>query len=242
MKFIPTLGGEFSGAAGGIVASRNKGGAYLRRRAVPTNPNTQLQQARRSALATAAINWSNLTAEQRSAWAAYAAGTPIVDRIGQTITLSGQQAYVRAKAAWLTYSPTVQVTEAAPPTPGLSRAPLNLSDTNDGLPRILYSVDDNEWSVGLYFDVEGAAGQAFMVFVGDPLPPGVNYFKGPYQALGPIAWAANATSGVTSPATPNPLRVPLDPGQRRGVRIRGIDVDNRISPTFEVIATVFAQV
>ncbi len=240
MKFIPTLGGEFSGSAGGIVASRNKGGAYFRRRAVPTNPNTTLQQARRASLAASAINWNNLTDAQRSAWDAYAVGTPIVDRIGQTITLTGQQAYVRAKAVWLTYDASTQVDEDAPTTPGLSRPVVNLSTTAVGLPIVFYDDGLDEWQVGLFFDIEGTASAAFALFIGDPLTPGTNYFKGPYQLLGPIAWAASATTGVTSPSAPNALRVPLVAGQRRGVRIRGIDINNRISPAYEVIATVTA--
>lgn len=240
MKFIPTLGGEFSGAAGGIVASRNKGGAYLRRRAVPTNPNTALQQARRSGLAAAAINWGNLTDAQRSAWAAYAAGTPTIDRIGQTIILSGQQAYVRVKAAWLAYNAAAQIDEDAPATPGLSRPLVRMSPDPVTPDRIIWDPVAEEWQADLFFAEEGTASAAFSFFISDPLPPGVNYFKGPYQALGPIAWAATAVNATTTAQAPFPLRVPLAGGQRRGVRVRGVDVDNRISPEYTTILEVIA--
>lgn len=94
--------GEMSGSIGGCTWSRNKGGQYLRQRTVPTNPNSIAQQAVRTAFAQASSDWSaTLTNSQRTMWNNWAASNPVVDTLGQSIQLSGQQAYVRFSARLL---------------------------------------------------------------------------------------------------------------------------------------------
>ena len=92
------MGTQLSGSVGGVVASHNKGGAYLRGRSVPTNPNSARQQTVRSAFAASAIGWAGLTVEQREAWEGYAALTAVTNRIGESITVSGFNMYVRANS------------------------------------------------------------------------------------------------------------------------------------------------
>ncbi|MDW8309105.1 MAG: hypothetical protein RMK20_07000 [Verrucomicrobiales bacterium] len=87
-----------SGRTAGTVFSRNKGGAYMRRFSVPTNPRTTAQDAARNRLADASSAWRNLSQSERDAWAAYALTNPVLDRLGQAITLTGHQAFVRVRA------------------------------------------------------------------------------------------------------------------------------------------------
>ena len=57
-----------SGKVGGHVASHNRGGAYLRTKVTPVNPNTSYQAGVRNRLATIATSWKGLTAAQRLNW------------------------------------------------------------------------------------------------------------------------------------------------------------------------------
>lgn len=99
MKFTPGIAvGALSGSIGGSTASHNKGGAYFRTRAIPTNPSTTAQLTRRASLATVSIAWRNLTNAQREAWENYARQNPTTDALGQAITLSGHQQYVGLNA------------------------------------------------------------------------------------------------------------------------------------------------
>lgn len=84
----------WSGSQGSRTYSHNKGGAYTRNRRIPINPTTAAQGAVRNQLAAQSSNWANLTDAQRSAWSAYAATNPVIDRLGSSITISGQSMYV----------------------------------------------------------------------------------------------------------------------------------------------------
>lgn len=84
-----------SGSVGGTTYSRNRYGAYMRFRAVPTNPDTIYQQNARARLASISSDWRGLTAAQRTAWNNWAQTNPIVDALGQPQILQGNAAYIK---------------------------------------------------------------------------------------------------------------------------------------------------
>lgn len=84
-----------SGKIGGTVYSRNKGGAYTRNFAVPTNPSTVYQEEARDRLTQYSNEWRGLTEEQRLSWNEWAATHPILDRLGASKLLTGAQAYTK---------------------------------------------------------------------------------------------------------------------------------------------------
>lgn len=83
-----------SGSIAGQTASHNRFGQYVRTRAIPVNPNTTAQGVVRARLALNSSAWRALTAAQRAAWADLALSMVRTDSLGQTINLTGQQAYV----------------------------------------------------------------------------------------------------------------------------------------------------
>lgn len=83
-----------SGSVAGLTYSRNRGGQYTRARAVPTNPDTIFQQNARAALAANSQDWADLTDAQRQAWREWAKQNPVTNALGDSITLSGHQAFV----------------------------------------------------------------------------------------------------------------------------------------------------
>jgi len=57
-----------SGKLGGHVFATNKGGAYMRTKTTPNNPQTSYQSAVRATFAQISSAWSSLTAAQRASW------------------------------------------------------------------------------------------------------------------------------------------------------------------------------
>jgi len=94
--FKPILG-ELSGKIAGNVFAHNRGGSYVRAWKVPTNPNTELQQSARAAMAALVVAWGEtLTDQQRTDWDTYGANVAWENRLGETIYLTGQNHYIRS--------------------------------------------------------------------------------------------------------------------------------------------------
>lgn len=110
-KFRPLLG-ELSGSIGDNTWSHNKGGPYVRRRAIPTNPNSVRQQAARAILTTLSSSWAGLSSTNRAQWESWAASNPVVNTLGESIQLTGQQAYVALNSRVLGFG---GVASATPP-------------------------------------------------------------------------------------------------------------------------------
>ena len=79
----------------GTTASHNRAGQYLRNRRAPVQPvGTGRKAFIQQAFGAASTNWASLSVANQAAWTSYAAGHPITDALGQSITLTGQQMYV----------------------------------------------------------------------------------------------------------------------------------------------------
>lgn len=83
------------GKAGGHVFSKNKGGAYMRTKVTPTNPNTSAQAQARSILASLSQQWSTLSDSQRLAWNNAVADYATTDIFGDIKNPSGINLYVK---------------------------------------------------------------------------------------------------------------------------------------------------
>lgn len=222
MKFTSQILAAVSGSAGGVTGSRNRYGQYLRRRAVPVNPNTALQVGVRNAMRSAVVNWSTLlTAGERAAWELYAANTTFVDALGQTQHLSGQAAYIRSAIAALytlalsvvdpTDAPTVfDLGDFTEPVPSWSEA--------TGLTFAFTNTDD--WAT--------EAGAFMVIFQGRPQNVGRSFFKGPWRKLTQIDGAAipPTTPLVIANAS---LEFPVVQGQNCWVSVNVYRADNRLS-------------
>ena len=90
---------DASGSLGGIVASHNRSGQYLRARVRPTNPSSPAQVEVRVIFGNLSITWSTLTDDQRDAWTTYAINVPVTNRLGDPLTLTGHQMYLRNNTA-----------------------------------------------------------------------------------------------------------------------------------------------
>lgn len=181
MKLTPTLGGAYSGSFGGLTASRNKGGQYLRRRSAPVNPNTSRQQLVRTIVGGLTQQWTSLLNEtQRESWRVYAANTPFIDGLGQTVNISGVNAFVRAnstRALANNQGLVLLSTILTAPTIFNTGVAVGTVDTFDG------DFTTPPGTITVSGDLNGTTdttGDAFL-FVAPPQNEGRKFFKGPYQ-------------------------------------------------------------
>jgi hypothetical protein len=82
------------GKVGGIVYSRNTGGAYARQKVSPVQPRTPAQLNQRSRLTSISKLWENLTNAQREAWKAFSLAARKRDVLGLSKQRTAQQMFM----------------------------------------------------------------------------------------------------------------------------------------------------
>jgi len=243
MALIKFGGGvvQMAGSIGGTTFARNRFGNYARARTKPTNPNTSSpllgrdptdgnQQIIRSALAALTTRWSQtLTADQRTAWNLYASNVDMLNRLGETVQLSGSNHYLRSNVIRMAHygksfddGPTIFELPAKDPSiivqPEVheQKCKLTFDDTMD------------------WVDEDNAAIQ---IWEGQPQNPQRNYFGGPY--LGLKDKAGSSTAPITSPEWFTNLHI-LTAGQKVWYKFRIRRADGRLSEPFYASAIVVA--
>lgn len=158
-----------SGKIGGTVYSRNKGGAYTRNFAVPTNPSTVYQEEARDRLTQYSNEWRGLTEQQRLSWNEWAATHPILDRLGAAKLLTGAQAYTKINTNRdLAGDATANAT--------IPSEPAWVSLIIDTTAPLTADISDDEILVAL--GAGAAADQVVFFFATGPISPGIsNYFN-----------------------------------------------------------------
>lgn len=120
----------------GSVFSKNRGGAYLRTKVTPTNPQTVAQAAARALLTSFSQGWKALTEDQRLAWNGAVGSWAGTDVFGDLKNPTGLQLYIRLN---------VNISLA-------SGTPLTLPPVPSGVAPVLdlsVDVDDSSQSVTL---------------------------------------------------------------------------------------------
>ena len=184
-----------SGSIGGITASRNRGGQYFRARVVPTDPNTNEQQAMRGLMASITVIWNDvLTAAQRAAWDVYAANVPMTNRLGDTVYHTGLNHFYRSNAALLQNGGTR--VDAAPTTYNLGEFTAVTVAISEATQLASVGFDSND-------DWAKVVGGYLLLYLSRPQNESINYFRGPYQLAGSVDGAA------TPPTSPETIAVPF---------------------------------
>lgn len=189
---------EISGSIAGATYFKGKSGLTVRARTTPVDPQSAAQVTARNSLSQASTAWSDeLTQPQREAWTAYAIGTPLTNKLGDELVLSGQQMYVRCNQPRLVAGvtriddgpivlgiPSIEISnfiaEASPPLVG----------------NVAFVIDDlaawaNEDDAHLFVQVSRGLKEA------------VNFFKGPFRSAGTVdgdsTTAPPALNSINSP-------------------------------------------
>lgn len=245
MKIIPgAIVGKISGSLGGMTAAHGRGGYYLRNRVVPVNPNTPRQQAVRSALGALVQAWSSLlTPAQRAGWTAYANATPRTDRLGESLILTGSQAYVACNTPRLqvnasTLTATLPRVDDAPTIPTLGEpvsGPITASIVAGPPPTL---------AVGAVLPVPASDDGDALLYIGSKLMgEGQSAYRGPYQLAAVTAVAADATTVTFTgidPGDPEDWAASVQPevGDQIAVRIVVAYDDGRVSQQWEGLVEV----
>lgn len=86
---------EMRNKLNGSVFARNRGGAYLRTKVTPLNPQSAAQVAARNLLTQFSQSWRSLTQAQRDAWNAAVAQFSTTDVFGDVVNPTGATLYTR---------------------------------------------------------------------------------------------------------------------------------------------------
>ena len=229
MLFKSALLTQASGSVGGITASHNAGGMYLRARTIPTDPNSNAQVAVRTAMSFLAARWTDdLSTVQRNAWAAYAANVAMTNPLGDAINLSGQMHYLRSNVIRKRLG--FPVIDAAPVVFNLGEfTAMSFVGSEATQELTITFTDADHWP---------QTDDAWAVFHQSlPQNPSINFFKGPFQLHGYF-------EGDTAVPIVTPLilgtRVPVVQGQKLFMRVRVLFEDGRL-PTAQIMtATIGA--
>lgn len=219
MLFKPLIGAELSGSVGGITASHNKGGAYFRSRVVPTNPGTPFQAVPRQQLGNLAALWTNaLSIAQRDAWDQYALNVPLLNALGESLTVTGLNMYIRSNVPRLQnglprvdVAPTVfNLGDFTAPTFNAFTAP-NVLSLNFAATDAWVTEDD----------------AAMLIFGSRQNGIAINFFKGPYRAYA-IQLLGDSVAPPTSPfAGVHPFNAAI--GNKVFLRVSVTRADGRLS-------------
>ena len=213
---------KMSGSIAGTTFARNRSGNYARARGIPTNPNTALQQAARSALNILTVRWSQtLTPVQRTAWNLYASSVDMQNRIGEAIQLTGQNHYIRSNCMRIRLA--VAPVDDGPVIFELPEAdPLFSIAASEATQNITITYDDTlEW--------DNETGGYLLIFQGSPQNAQRNFFDGPWRFL-------TAVAGVTGVPVASPkitaVQFAMSEGQHQWCYARILRADGRLSSPF----------
>lgn len=211
---------QAAGKIGGTVFARNKTGLYARNWAKPTNPNSARQVDQRGWLTAAASAWKVLTDTQRAAWNEYAAGTPVMNRLGETVHLTGQNFYMKLNI--LRLQANLATDPTAPGSPGTGNDPLIEDiELNDGGSAVANAI------LSTLSEYYTAATDRIFAYVGLPVSPGVNFYKGPWF------WAGVLPGNTVQPMEFIDLStntgITMIAGQSRYVAFRMLNADGKVS-------------
>jgi hypothetical protein len=185
MKFKSQIATQVSGSVGGTTYSHNRGGLYMRARAIPTDPGTERQNVMRTFLGLLSNAWlTELTATQRNAWNLYAANVPLLDVFGDPVFVSGQNHFIRSNSTRLQGGGNATFDAPVIFTLGLFTAPSITVDVSSGTSLGFTTTD--EWA--------NEPGAGLMIYMGKPQNQSISFFKGPWRLLTTI-------DGDSSPPT-----------------------------------------
>lgn len=225
MLFKSAIITSASGSIGGVTASRNAGGNYLRGRAIPVNPNTPQQQAIRSFLAQGSALWaSTLTQAERDTWDLYAENVLLPNSLGDLRNVGGIAQYQRSNVGRLVADEaTLLRVNTAPP----------IFDLGDYSQPKIESVNAAADTADVSFtNTDAWANEdaaAMLIYFSRPKNSGVHFFKGPYRFAHAIL--GNGVTAPTSPATVT-LPFPVVAGQKVFMFVRVTRPDGRLSASF----------
>ena len=206
--------GELRGSIGGKTFSRNRSGDYIRRKTSPVQPETPKQTETRERMTGLSKAWSNdLTQVQRDAWNDLASNTPVTNRFGNPITLTGLNWFTRINIS------LVQSGESA-----VADAP---ADLNVGSLTSVTIIVNTESSSEFVMDIvpDCAANERYVFDFAHNQSPGKNFIDKEYKR---IQYSAVGNVGSSYNLELPDQDIFMREGLKQFVRVRLLNVDNGV--------------
>lgn len=211
---------------GGHVFSKNRGGAYMRTKVTPVNPQSSAQTAVRSSLTFLAQSWRGLTATQRASWNGAVESFKRTDIFGDIKTPSGLNLYMRLNLNLANGNATAITT---PPAPSTTVAVDSLS--------ALFDVSSTQADI-IFSTSPVPAAHSLIIEATAQVSPGKTFLKNQYRVI--HVEPAAGTTPVDVYAEYTARFGALVAGQKIGVRVKMLDTTTGLTSlplVFEAIVT-----
>lgn len=213
------------GKLGGHVYSKNRGGAYVRTKVTPVNPQSTAQLLVRGFFTMLSQGWRTLTQVQRDAWNGAVENFQRTDIFGDIKKPSGINLYMRLNQNILNAGGVVI---SVPPAPGVTPEIVTFTTAPDSAPQTFSLA---------YAPTPVPADVAYVIEATACLSPGKSFIKNQYRII-EVLPAAGATPANILAAYQAKFGL-LIGGQIVGVRVKAIDLLTGVAgPATEVISTV----
>lgn len=200
---------DIRGKNNGTVFSKNRGGAYVRTKVTPSNPQTSFQQLVRQRLAALSAQFRSLSAAQILAWNNAVQDFQTTNVFGDTVSPSGQQLYVKLNSNLANVGePPISV----PPAPiGLPVMEMSIASLTDSA----FTLSLSAIPTTMYYVIEATA----------PVSAGRNFLKNEYRQISVVTGTGSAipASNIFA-AYSAKFGAPVS-SQRVGVRVKVITGD-----------------
>lgn len=210
---------KMSGSLAGNTFARNRSGDYVRSWKNPVNPRSTRQEAIRAIVSYLAEYWhTTLDDAERAGWKAYADAVSMLNKLGDSINLTGFNHFIRSNAAILTMGETL--IETAPTELSLPEKDPTLGCSAEGIAAQTFTFTCD--TVG--FAPNGESKLGILLYQGLPQLATRNFFAGPYRYMDYI----DATEGAAGTGT-YAAAFPFAVGQKIFFRARMIMISGRLS-------------
>lgn len=177
---------EMRNKLNGSVFARNRGGAYLRTKVTPLNPQSIAQVAARNLLTQFSQNWRSLTQAQRDAWNAAVSQFATTDVFGDVVNPTGATLYTRLNINIANAGGTAIST---PPAPQGADALSSLGITATAAGSV-FDVD---------FDPATVPANHTLVVESTPmLSPGISNASSQFRVIGSVAAAGTSPADLSA--------------------------------------------
>lgn len=223
---------QMSGSIAGDVHARNRYGNYIRPRTKPVNPATERQEAARTVIQMLAEAWreSPMTAAKRQAWKTFADSVNWVNCLGEQITLSGFNMFIRCNAAYVAAGGSW--VDDGPTDLGLPPGDPSFAVTISAAAQKLSITFDTNFD---WVDEDDAY---FSAYMGLPQSASRTFFGGPWRYAGSIA--GDSVTPPTSPDANIDCPFVAIEGQQVWCQARIIRADARCSTLFTAAPLIVA--
>lgn len=213
-----------SGKLGGHVFAKNRGGAYMRTKTTPSNPQTPAQMSVRGAFAAISSSWSALTESARATFNGFVASYSTTDIFGDIKNPSGKTLYQRLNQ---------NLSNSGQPLITLCVAPLEVP---------FASVITAQYQIAAgKFDVDTAndtTGTELLVFATPPLSQGTKFVKNKLRLLEVFTGGVAITADIFAAYT---LKYDAQPaGANIYIGVKVVNSNGQASPLEVVKASVVA--